>query len=628
MNRLPAAVAFHALLGAAAGAAALLLFYGVNPTLSTDLSETPPPRQVSGLYPVERDGPSGLTFAWTGETFAIRLPGLDRRTDWRLIIRMRGARANPADNPDVTFTVDGNRVLTYRASAGFEGVIVPVPARADRRGAFIAAQSSSTIVPGPSDPRSLGVMLDSISLRANGWVTPPRHALIDLAIAGASTGAAIALVGAAPMISGAAVVVVVTGLAALVARGFGPFTEYADLLSRASVWFCALTVVTMAAIRAVRRVPWSVSARFVAGFSAAAALLKLAVLLHPDMPVGDAMFHAHRFQYVLGGNLYFTSIAPGNYSFPYAPGLYVFAMPFADLVRRGSGDMALLRTIVISIDALAATMLYLAPARAGSPRTGAIAVVFYHLMPLEFRIATVGNLTNAFAHALSVISFALLGAYTGSHRNLWYPALLIAVLACAFLSHTSTFAVVSLAGLLIAACFVFASNSAWRWNGIAVGAAVLAASVVAIALYYGHFLETYRTEWARISGETVAAAPAPGGRSILQRVSSVPRYLSIYFGIPTLALAACGFVIMRRRRDPLALAVAGWTAACLFFLAVGLVTPVDMRYYLTAIPALAVVAAASADAWWTRGRIWRLLAALLFAWSVAIGVQTWWSTLG
>ena len=82
-----------------------------------------------------------------------------------------------------------------------------------------------------------------------------------------------------------------------------------------------------------RRQPLRNTARFVAAFSAGALFLKLLVLLHPDMPIGDAMFHAHRFQGVLGGNLYFTSIAPGSYSFPYPPGLYVFAAPFAGLVR-------------------------------------------------------------------------------------------------------------------------------------------------------------------------------------------------------------------------------------------------------------------------------------------------------
>ena len=76
------------------------------------------------------------------------------------------------------------------------------------------------------------------------------------------------------------------------------------------------------------------------------------MLLHPNMPIGDALFHAHRFQEVLAGKLYFTSIAPGNYRFPYAPGLYVAAIPFAGFVRRGLADMTLLRMIVCADDAL------------------------------------------------------------------------------------------------------------------------------------------------------------------------------------------------------------------------------------------------------------------------------------
>ena len=36
--------------------------------------------------------------------------------------------------------------------------------------------------------------------------------------------------------------------------------------------------------------------------------------------------------------------------------------------------------------------------------------------------------------------------------------------------------------------------------------------------------------------------------------------------------------------DGLDLATAGWMAACLLFLAIGILTPVDMRYYLAALP--------------------------------------------
>ena len=87
------------------------------------------------------------------------------------------------------------------------------------------------------------------------------------------------------------------------------------------------------------------------------------------------------------GSYYFTSIAPGNYQFPYAPGLYVFAIPFAGLVRRGVADMTLLRTIVCAADALAGLLLYTMAVRMRGDRlAGALAVALYHLIPLGFGV--------------------------------------------------------------------------------------------------------------------------------------------------------------------------------------------------------------------------------------------------
>lgn len=604
-----------------------MIAYGVWPALYASLDESPPARQVSGLYPVERD-PSGLTFAWTGETFAIRLPGLDRRSEWRLTVRLRGARSAPATNPDVTFLVDGLRVLTHTSSAGFENVVVLLPATPERRGATIAAQCSSTVVPGPSDPRPLGVMIDSIALAPARRVSPPRRALTGVVLASAAAGAALAVL-ATPLAAAASATVVAIGLAALVGRGFGPYTDYPDLLARVSAWLFSLTVATVVGVQALRRAAWSSTARFVVAFTAAAAMLKLALLLHPDMPVGDAMFQAHRFHYVLGGTFYFTSIAPGNYSFPYAPGLYALAVPFADLVTRGAGDMALLRTIVICIDAVAAVMLYFAMARSGAALAGTLAVVLYHLTPLDYRIATVGNLTNAFAQSLAVIAFAIVAAPAWSgRRGLSSAVIFTAVLTYAFVSHTSTFAVVSVAGIAIAALFLLSADVELRRTGIKAGIAVIVAVVAAVLLYYAHFGETYRTEWARISAETAAAAPDAGGRGIPQRIASVPRYAYLYFGIPVLVLAAWGLMIMRNRRDQLTLATIGWGCACLAFLALGLLTPVDMRYYLTAIPALAVAAGVGAAYGWARGGPARPIAAALLTWAGVVGLQTWWGTLG
>ena len=626
MSRQIAAIALNAVLGAAAGGVCLLLAYGLRPSLNVDLAESPPARQVSGLYPVERE-PSGLTFAWTGETVAIRLPGLDRSRGWRMTTRMRGARSAPATNPDVTFLVDGLIVLTHTSTAGFEDVVVPLPPRTDRRGVTITAQCSSTVVPGPSDPRPLGVMVDSIALTPDGFVTPSRRAWIGVLIASAAAGAGLAAI-ATPFAAAGLAMVAAAGFAALVARGFGAYTEYPDLLARLVVWMFVFVAAAVIGAQMVRRVSWSTSARFVVAFSAVVATLKVALLLHPDMPVGDAMFQAHRFHYVLAGNFFFTSIAPGNYSFPYAPGLYVAALPFADLVTRGAGDMALLRIIVICADAIAAALLYFAVARTGAPLAGVFAVVLYHLTPLDYRIATVGNLTNAFAHSVAVCAFAILAAPIWSGRLRPVAATVLAiVLTFAFVSHTSTFAVVSAAAIAIAALFLLSGNAELRRTGILASIAVAVAIIAAILLYYAHFTDTYRTEWARISRETANAAPDAGGRGIAQRAASVPRYLYLYYGIPLLILTAWGLALMRRW-DRLTLTVAGWSVACCAFLVLGLVTPVDMRYYLTAIPALAVAAGGAVEYGWARGGGARWAAAALVMWAAVGGVETWWRTFG
>jgi hypothetical protein len=113
----------------------------------------------------------------------------------------------------------------------------------------------------------------------------------------------------------------------------------------------------------------------------------------------------------------------------------------------------------------------------------------------------------------------------------------------------------------------------------------------------------------------------------------VPYGIRISIGTPVVLLALAGAVDMaRRRRDRLSLALGGWLLACGLFLVLGVLTPVDMRYYLAALPAIAVAAAAGA-AWAWQGwpaypRLSRAGAAALLAAAVSIGVRGWWQTLG
>ena len=156
---------------------------------------------------------------------------------------------------------------------------------------------------------------------------------------------------------------------------------------------------------------------------------------------------------------------------------------------------------------------------------GALAVGLYHLIPLGFGVVVSGNLTNAFAQSLSVGALALMASPAVRLEHRAAVACLAATLAAAFLSHTSTFAIGSVAACVIAVLFWWRGGPALRSPAAAVLLAAIAAVVIAVGVYYAHFLDTYRTELARIGGETAAAAPDAGGRGIGDRLASVPRYL-------------------------------------------------------------------------------------------------------
>lgn len=609
-------------LAAFLGSALLALFYGLDSTLTIEFDRELP-RLVGGVYPPERDEATGLTFAWSGPEVVLRLPGLDRRVDWTLDARVRGARPVVADNPTLAVFSDGILLENRQTSVDFADVRITIPARPDRRGAVITMRPSRTFNPGPSDPRALGVMLDRLELRPATVVFPSGAAVAAAAAAAGAIGAALALLGMSlgAAIGGAALVA--AGSSALIAKGFGPYTDFPSTALALSLWTGVLLVAIARAIEWRHGRPLRNTARFALAFAACAVFIKLLVLFHPDLPIGDALFHAHRFRTVVAGNFLFTSIAPGNYQFPYAPGLYVAAAPFADLVTRDSGDMMLLRIFVALFDAAAAALLYLMIVRAWGDRlAGALAVALYHLAPLDLEIATVGNLTNAFAQSLAVFALVVIADPGLRLERRLYVAALAALLGAAYMSHTSTFAILFPACVLIAAAFAWKGGPALRSPATAVLIAAVAAVILAVALYYAHFGETYRSEFARITAETASNAPDAGGRTALDRLASVPRYVRLYFGIPLILLAALGAwrLYVRGARDRGTLATLGWTAACGIFLVIGIITPVDMRHYLALIPALAVAASAGASWLWTTGPRHRAAAVGLLAWAAVTGM--------
>jgi hypothetical protein len=165
------------------------------------------------------------------------------------------------------------------------------------------------------------------------------------------------------------------------------------------------------------------TARFAMMFTGSALYLKLLVLLHPDKWLIDAVFHAHRLENVMAGNYFFTSIAPGGYTFPYPIALYVTALPLARIV---TDHVLLLRLVAAAAEALSALFFYWMIVRGSGDRlAAAVAVAVLQLMPLGFGVLAAANLTNVYGQAVALIAMTLVTVAVVTSESPW-PAIVTA----------------------------------------------------------------------------------------------------------------------------------------------------------------------------------------------------------
>ena len=243
-------------------------------------------------------------------------------------------------------------------------------------------------------------------------------------------------------------------------------------------------------------------------------LLLLAVL-HPSKALVDALFHAHRLEWVRAGNYFFTQPMPDGVAFPYAIALYVVASPWMALTR---DHVALLRIVVCTAHVLTGLLLYAAVLHRWNDRlAGALAVVLWSLVPQWFVVVGNANLTGAFAQSIATASlltaaiFALGRATSFASRRCscsspWRFCRTSARSRCC-LSRSSSWR--SRAGGAVNA----AERVPARW----IAGTAVAAAIFSVVTYYGHFAEVYKS-LDRVTGRAASvAAPAPSAATATAR---------------------------------------------------------------------------------------------------------------
>jgi hypothetical protein len=659
-----ATAAAAALIGAFVGALALSVVYGAGASIRFEMDRDLPPA-VTGFFPPERDGK--LTFAWTRSSAEIRLPRISRRVPWVCSASIRGWRPAGIPLPELRFTADGFDVLTWQVRSALEDVRFDIPSRPDRSGLVLRVDVSNTFRPGPADPRDLGIVFDYlVCAPAEGRVAhPPSPALAQAALGGALLGLGFGLAGL-PLFYAAAIVSI-TALAQAwpLGTGMAPY-----LAGRPPAWLLAagvsvIFVLACAGLDARKRRPLARGARMAGALSVAACYLKLLVLLHPSMPPMDAVFQAHRLDWVLAGRFYFTSLTPDGYDFPYGISLYLVAAPFAWLTR---DHVALLRVVVVAAEALAGLLLFAMVSHTWCDRRAALlALLLFHVTPIAQGVIGTANLTNAFGESAALMAVAtvvLLPVTAPAWAWIILPA---AVASIAFIAHFSTLVVLAATLCFIAFAYRVLGGQALHRESSLILLGLGVAVIVAFVAFYGHFMPTYRSQAQRLAGEVrtmtggvkaggtpaagaqpmapggaapqaVDAEPAPGasralakrGRPSLEvRFTTMLRRARQAYGPILPVMALLGFVSLagRRVRDRMSLAIAGWLLTLVTFSALAVLTPLEMRYHLAVAPAMVILAGLEVSDWWRLGGWRRLMIGVAVAAVVLLGARGWFDWL-
>ena len=283
-----------------------------------------------------------------------------------------------------------------------------------------------------------------------------------------------------------------SALVLLFHRGFAAHTNYPLRTAVLAAGIGGVVVLSVRIVEWLRGLRVSASACAVAACSAIASYLKLPDSAAPDRSVRRQHLPCAPVRYVLHGRFYFTSIAPGDYSFPYPILLYLVAAPFSWLAHDTVERAALLRILVTLADAGAGTMLYWMIVRSTANRSaGVCAVVWYHLIPMTAWIMTWGNLTNAFGQTLFVASVAaVVGVPVGRDRR--SILILTGLVTAALLSHPSTCAILVVVLGVTAVIYAWRGGSLLTGSAAGVATATAGAGLIAVVVSTGGFRRSTR----------------------------------------------------------------------------------------------------------------------------------------
>jgi hypothetical protein len=539
---------------------------------------------VEGFHPRERG--EGKYFRWTDDASYVVLEHLPSKGPLEVEARLRTVRPEGIPLPRLTFTANG---VTVHRTPSLPGVVTyrfTFPASSQRLRLGIESETFEA-----AGGRKLGVQVLSLRVKLPDELPAFEAPATSMGIA-AMLFAGTALLAGLPfplaIASGIGLALPFLFLLGLQGVRFTSYPREVALLAGSALAAAALLRALFTRLRWLHPGDRALAIALLVFLL----LMKMTMLTYPLMLSSDADFQANRMRELLQGNAYPTSVTQHEPPFriPYPVALYVVTAPLAAL------GVALVPALEITtgvFDVLVSGLLLFFGWRfLDDFRAGAFAAFLYQLVPMNALTFSAGNFTNLFAVAMLTLAFVSLQAGKAA-----------ATAGATFLALTAHF------GLLLEGLVLWPLWILLLWIGpkpVNDRRRLLTAAVVGAFLFAGlYYISGYLDLFTSQSGRGLSR----GGD-----LTSLPAEQIGFVFLATALLGSVSFV-----RMPLAV---GWvTASGLFFFA-DLLAGIEIRYWLQALPLLALFSGLYLSRAFDRALLGKVAAAGALAYIGWVGART------
>lgn len=530
-------------------------------------------------------------FRWTKNVSYVDFRNFPKRGTLAVEARLRVRRPHGEPLPNLAFTANGTTVHNTPGLPGTVSYHFEFPAVGSHLRLGIRSDTFD-----PSGERPLGVQVLGVNVRLPqaplSWVVPASimggAALLLFAAAFIATGARLPSAGVALVFSG--------GFIYLLAQHAVRFSLYPWQVAALS----ALGLVVAVFARRLQKDP----RRSVTSAIAVVFILEMAVAFYPLTLSSDAHFQANRMLHFLEGDWHPESVTQHDppFAIPYPVSLYAVSAP---LVGLGLERATALVATTSAFDVLVSILLILLAWRfLDDVRGGVIAALLYQLVPMNPLSFSAGNFTNLFAVAMLTAAFAFL----------WTRPIVCAVFTT--LALTAHFGML-LEGVILWPAWV---GLAWlgprpvkderkRWT------MALAVSFAIVGVYYLGYTGLITEQWGRVIAE--GSSGGGGGTGGWRATGS-------QLGWVFLAVSALGSLslIQSRRATTFRSAALVWLGVSFLFFGVDLVSALEIRYALQALPLLALLGGLYLSNALDRGRVGKAAAWAAILYIGVMGIRT------